>query len=150
MLNACSRWRRLAVAVALTTAVGAGAAPPAFADQDRGSRSFRVEEASIEDIQDAILKRRTTVTEIVDAYLERIKAYNGTCVNEPQGILGPISTIPHAAKLNSLITLNLRPSTRWAWGFDDRKARSQTDAVDNDPRMPDALETAARLDAAFA
>src|SRR4051794_6577062 len=150
MLGTHSRRRRLTVAAALMTAVAAGAAPTASADHDRGSRSFRVEEASIEDIQDAILKRRTTVTEVVEAYLERIKAYNGTCVNEPQGILGPISTIPHAAKLNSLITLNLRPGARRAWGFDDRKARSQTDAVDNDPRMPDALESAARLDAAFA
>jgi Asp-tRNA(Asn)/Glu-tRNA(Gln) amidotransferase A subunit family amidase len=149
MLRARSRWRLGAVA-ALTAAVSAGAAPVASADNDRGARGFRVEEASIQDIQDAILKRRTTVTQVVEAYLERIKAYNGSCVNEPQGILGPISTVAHAAKLNSLMTLNLRPSTRQAWGFDDRKARSMTDAVDSDPRMPDALETAAALDAKFA
>ena len=150
MLGARSRWLRLAVIAALTTGVGAGTAPAAFADQDHGSRGFAVEEASIEDIQDAILKRRTTVTEVVNAYLKRIKAYNGTCVNEPQGILGPISTIPHAEKLNSLMTLNLRPKARKAWGFDDRKARSLTDPVDADPRMPDALETAGQLDAQFA
>jgi Asp-tRNA(Asn)/Glu-tRNA(Gln) amidotransferase A subunit family amidase len=150
MLRVRSRWRRLAVVAALTTAVGAGAAPAAFAESDRGARGFRVEEASIEDIQDAIIKRRTTVTQVVEAYLKRIAAYNGTCVNEPQGLLGPISTIPHAEKLNALMTLNLRPQTRKAWGFDDRKARSQTDAVDADPRMPDALETATALDTKFA
>src|SRR5262245_19094699 len=48
------------------------------------------------------------------------------------------------------MTLNLRPASRIALGFDARKARSMTDAIDNDPRMPDALESAAALDAAFA
>jgi Asp-tRNA(Asn)/Glu-tRNA(Gln) amidotransferase A subunit family amidase len=35
-------------------------------------------------------------------------------------------------------------------GFDDRKARSMTDRVDDDPAMPDALEIAAALDRTFA
>ena len=35
-------------------------------------------------------------------------------------------------------------------GFDPRKARSMTDAADNDPAMPDALEVAAQQDAYFA
>ena len=35
-------------------------------------------------------------------------------------------------------------------GFDDRKARSMTDATDNNPKMPDALEIAAAQDAEFA
>ena len=64
------------------------------------------------------------MTDVVQGYLSRIKAYNGTCVSEPQGILGPITTIPNAGKVNALITLNLRPVNRIAWGFDDRKARS--------------------------
>ena len=149
VLKTRSRGGRLAAVAALATTFAAAGAPAAVAD-DRGPRAFRVEEASIEDIQDAILKRRTTVTDVVEAYLKRIKAYNGTCVNEPQGILGPISTIPDAEKLNALMTLNLRPATRQAWGFDERKARSMTDSVDADPRMPDALETAAQLDAKFA
>src|SRR5207237_7473998 len=50
----------------------------------------------------------------------------------------------------ALITLNLRPAARAKWGFDDRKARSMTDRVDNNPDMPDALEVAAVLDANFA
>ena len=112
-------------------------------------RRFQVEEATIADIHQAILQRRLTATELVKLYLERIKAYNGTCVNEPEGILGPISTIPHAGQLNALMTLNLRPKARIAWGFDARKARSQTDLVDASPNMPDALEVAAALDAKF-
>jgi Asp-tRNA(Asn)/Glu-tRNA(Gln) amidotransferase A subunit family amidase len=35
-------------------------------------------------------------------------------------------------------------------GFDERKARSMTDAVDTDPKMPDALEVAAQQDREFA
>ena len=119
-------------------------------DWDDRGRSFKIEEATIADIQEAIQRRQITTTDVVKLYLERIKAYNGTCVNEPQGILGPITMIPHAGKVNALMTLNLRPQNRLAWGFDARKARSQTDAVDTDPRMPDALETAARLDQQFA
>src|SRR6478609_1870375 len=57
--------------------------------------SFDVMEATIDDIQNAIRSRRITATELVNLYLQRIKAYNGVCVNQPQGILGPISTIPH-------------------------------------------------------
>ena len=83
-------------------------------------------------------------------YLARIKAFNGTCVSEPQGILGPVTPIPHAGSINALMTLNLRPASRKAWGFDDRKARSTTDRVDADAKMPDALEVAAALDAHFA
>jgi Asp-tRNA(Asn)/Glu-tRNA(Gln) amidotransferase A subunit family amidase len=111
---------------------------------------FQLEEATITDIQRAILERKITATGLVKRYLERIKAYNATCVNEPSGILGPISTIPHAGKLNALMTLNLRPQARLEWGFDSRKARSQTDLVDDDPNMPDALEVAAAQDAEFA
>jgi amidase len=120
----------------------------ALDDKRRGP--FQLEEATIADIQGAIARRKMTATSIVKAYLERIKAYNGTCVNEPNGILGAISTIPHAGKLNALMTLNLRPKARLAWGFDSRKARSQTDLVDADPNMPDALEVAAELDRKFA
>ena len=112
--------------------------------------SFRIEEATIASVQEAILRGGLTSTRVVELYLERIKAYNGTCVNEPNGILGPITTRKNAGKVNALITLNLRPAQRIARGFDERKARSMTDAIDADPRMPDALEVAARQDASFA
>jgi amidase len=144
------RWRRVAGVSLLAWTLASGFASPAHADGQGGRPAFQVEEASIADIQTAILRRQVTATEIVKDYLARIKAYNGTCVNQPEGILGPISTIPHAGKLNALMTLNLRPKAREAWGFDARKARSTTDALDNDPNMPDALETAARLDREFA
>ncbi|HTE42478.1 MAG TPA: amidase [Steroidobacteraceae bacterium] len=111
---------------------------------------FHLQEATIHDIQSAILAKEITSTELVNLYLKRIKAYNGTCVKQPEGILGPIETIPHAGQINALVTLNLRPATRKSWGFDDRKARSLTDATDSDAKMPDALEVAAAQDAVFA
>jgi Asp-tRNA(Asn)/Glu-tRNA(Gln) amidotransferase A subunit family amidase len=107
-------------------------------------------EARIADIHTAIKGGTLTATELVEAYLGRIKAYNGTCVKEPNGMLGRIETIPNAGQINALATLNLRPAAREAWGFDARKARSLTDAADDDPAMPDALEAAAALDAHFA
>src|SRR5436190_23098076 len=40
---------------------------------------FRVEEVSIADIQNAIRAGRTTCREVVQSYLDRVKAYNGVC-----------------------------------------------------------------------
>lgn len=110
---------------------------------------FHLEEATIDDIQQAILSKQITTVGLVELYLKRIKAYNGTCVNEPEGMLGPITTIPDAGQINALSTLNLRPATREKWGFDARKARSLTDKIDAAPNMPDALEVAAMQDAQF-
>ena len=114
--------------------------------------TFQIEEATIEDIQAAILRGELTSTRLVQLYLNRIKAYNGTCVNQPDGVLGfgPITPIKNSHQLNALITLNLRPGKREELGFEPRKARSLTDAVDADPAIPDALEVAARQDAYFA
>ncbi|HEY3823035.1 MAG TPA: amidase, partial [Bryobacteraceae bacterium] len=118
-----------------------------------GAQTFHLQEAGIADIQRAILAKQITSTAVVELYLKRIKAYNNACVNEPSGILGPITTIPHAKQINALSTLNLRPAARAKWGFDERKARSLTDSTDshadNDPRMPDALEVAAAQDRYF-
>jgi Asp-tRNA(Asn)/Glu-tRNA(Gln) amidotransferase A subunit family amidase len=113
------------------------------------STKFQVEEATIEQIQSAILKGDLTSTRVVQLYLNRIKAYDGPCVNQPEGILGPFTTIKHARQLNALITVNLRPVNRLAYGLDDRKARSMTDPADNNPNLPDALEVAAREDTYF-
>ena len=112
--------------------------------------TFHLEEATIADIQGAIKSGGITTRGLVELYLKRIQAYNGRCVNEPEGILGPVTTIPNAGQLNALSTLNLRPGNRKTWGFDDRKARSMTNAVDDDPKMPDALEVAADQDRLFA
>ena len=92
---------------------------------------------------------KSRVASLVELYLKRIKTYNNTCVNQPMGILGPITTIPHARQINALSTLNLRPAARKTWGFDERKARSMTDMDDNNPNMPDALEVAAAQDRQF-
>src|SRR5439155_12769999 len=138
--------QQIALSLAMTACLGGVAqAQPA-----RAAKKFEIVEATIADIHRAIRSKQLTATQLVNMYLARIKAYNGTCVDEPQGILGPISPIAHAGTINALMTLNLRPATRKAWGFDDRKARSMTDVVDNDPNMPDALEVAAALDAQFA
>ena len=114
--------------------------------------NFQIEEATIEDIQAAVLRGELTSTRVVRLYLNRIKAYNGTCVNQPDGVLGlgPITPIRNAHQLNALLTLNLRPAKREKLGFDPRKARSLTDPVDDNPAMPDALEVAAQQDAYFA
>jgi Asp-tRNA(Asn)/Glu-tRNA(Gln) amidotransferase A subunit family amidase len=111
--------------------------------------AFHVEETTIAQIQAAILKRQVTTEQVVRAYLARIQAYNGPCVRQPDGILGRIEPVANAGQINALSTLNLRPATRVALGFDARKARSMTDATDADPRMPDALETAAAQDREF-
>src|SRR5499427_10785363 len=77
---------------------------------------FQIEEATIEDIQSAILRGELTSTRVVELYLDRIKAYNGTCVSQPDGILGagPITPIKNARQLNALLSLNLRPAKRQA------------------------------------
>ena len=111
---------------------------------------FHVEEATIADIQQAILAKKLTSTELVKLYLARVKAYNGVGVDQPDGPLGLAKPVAHAKGVNALITLNLRPAARQAWGFDEHHARSMTDKIDNDPNMPDALEVAAKLDAEFA
>jgi amidase len=129
----------LTLGVAIITSGAAQQARPAF----------HLQEATIGQIQQALVARRITTVGLVEMYLKRIKAYNGTCVNEPQGILGPITTIPRAGQINALSTLNLRPAARRAWGFDDRKARSLTDGIDATAAMPDALEVAAAEDRQF-
>ncbi len=123
--------------------------PPLVSAQ---TAKFRIEEATIEDIQAAIVRGQLTSTRVVQLYLNRIKAYNDTCVNQPDGVLGlgPITPIKNAHQLNALMTLNLRPVKRERMGFDRRKACSMTDPVDGDPAMPDALEVAAQQDAYFA
>jgi hypothetical protein len=104
---------------------------------------FHLQEASIADVHGAILARQLTATQLVGYYLKRIEAYNGPCVRgavDPATgrQLGDIQPIENAGKVNALITLNLRGK------------RSETDKADTDARLPDALETAAALDAEFA
>jgi amidase len=129
-----------AALLALNANIGAQQRPPA---------RFHLQDASIGEIQRAIRSKQITSVGLVELYLKRIKAYNNTCVSQPMGILGPVTTIPHAGQINALSTLNLRPANRAKWGFDERKARSLTDSADNDSNMPDALEVAAAQDRKF-
>jgi amidase len=135
----------LTLLVALLVSCG-GAPQPA----PSAPAKFKLMEARISDIQTALMSKQLTTVGLVELYLARIKAYNGTCVAEPEGILGPIKTIKDAGQINALATLNLRPATLKKFGFDERKARSMTDKADADPKMPDALEIAAQQDAEFA
>ncbi len=110
---------------------------------------FQLDETTISQIHEAIQSGQITAVSLVRQYLHRIKAYNGTCVAQPDGILGHVTPIANAGQINALSTLNLRPGNREEYGFDERKARSLTDSEDTDPAMPDALEVAAELDRHF-
>jgi amidase len=50
---------------------------PGLAQSQTGA--FHVEEATIGELQNAIQKGQVTCTQIVQAYIDRAKAYNGTC-----------------------------------------------------------------------
>src|SRR5215510_5974635 len=130
MLHEFFRGRNVRTAAALLSLVSLTIT--AGASQQAPVR-FHLQEATINGIQNAIRTGQITTVGLVESYLKRVKAYNGVCVNEPQGILGPITTIPRAGQINALSTLNLRPAARKARGFDERKARSLTDATDNNP-----------------
>src|SRR4051812_34996454 len=96
--------RRCLILAALGMTLAFGLGSPAWA-QDK---KFEVVEATIADIQNAIRSKQITATDLVNMYLARIKAHNGICVQEPQGVLGPVSPIAHAGAINALMTLNLR------------------------------------------
>ena len=44
------------------------------------AQKFHLEEATIVDIHRAIMARQINATQLVNLYLKRIEAYNGTCV----------------------------------------------------------------------
>lgn len=50
-----------------------------FAQHSYAKSDFQVEEATIESIQTAIKTGQTTCQQVVQAYIERAKAYNGVC-----------------------------------------------------------------------
>lgn len=68
-----------------------------------------LEEATISYVRESIRAGQITSTRLVELYLPPIKSHNGTCVNQPQGILGPITTIAHAGQINLVSTIDLRP-----------------------------------------
>jgi Asp-tRNA(Asn)/Glu-tRNA(Gln) amidotransferase A subunit family amidase len=52
---------------------------PRVTSAGRGAPGFRVEEATIADVHRAIRQGETTCRAVVQTYIERAKAYNGTC-----------------------------------------------------------------------
>jgi len=143
--------RRLLAAAAFAAALCSLCLPSSLTAQTSSAPGkFHLEEATIADIQRAILAHELTATQLVKLYLARIKAYNGPGAIEPYGILGPSTFVAHAKGINALSTLNLRPAALKEFGFGPHFGRSMVDHVDNDPKMPDALEIAAQLDAEFA
>jgi amidase len=66
--------------------------------------------------------------------------------------LGVVQPVENAGQVNALQSLNLRPANYAALGFvapHDPGPRSETDLVDADPKLPDALETARALDVEY-
>ncbi len=149
-MKSVSRIQRLVMGAAAAASIFGTSIGVAKLSSAASDPPFHIDEATIADIQAGLLSKKVTTVDVVNLYLARIKAYNGTCVKQPEGLLGPITTIPHAGQLNALGTLNLRPATRKAWGFDDHHARSLTDSKDDAADMPDALEVAATQDRALA
>src|SRR5207249_7823161 len=76
----------VAALVGVVSAIGERSVVRA-ADAALPAGAFEIEEATIAGIQQALVGRRVTTAEIVGMYLARIKAYNGTCVNQPEGLL---------------------------------------------------------------
>ena len=131
--------RNTARIFAFAVTIGVLATMPTSAQ--RGA--LRLEEATIADVHRAIMARQLTASQLVNEYLKRIAAYNGTCVkgavDPATGFqLGDIEPVENAGQLNALMTIN------------QRGKRSKTDSADSDPAMPDALEVARQLDAEFA
>ncbi|HSE86379.1 MAG TPA: amidase family protein, partial [Candidatus Binatia bacterium] len=117
------------------------------------TKRFHLEEATIADVHRAFRAKQLTATRLVNLYLSRVKAYNGTCVegavDPATGLqLGDIAPIANAGQLNAFITLNLKEDKRIALGFPERLRRTHTGP--DDAKIPDALDRARELDLHFA
>jgi amidase len=66
-----------------------------------GQSAFRIEEATIADIQRAITAGQVTCQDVVQAYLERAKAYNGTCTALVTEAGAPIPAAPGIVRAGS-------------------------------------------------
>ncbi|HSF48999.1 MAG TPA: amidase family protein, partial [Burkholderiales bacterium] len=117
------------------------------------TKGFHLEEATIADVHRAFRTKQLTATRLVNLYLNRIKAYNGTCVegalDPATGLhLGDITPIANAGQLNAFTTLNLKEDKRIALGFPEKVKRTHTGP--DDAKFPDALDRARELDRQFA
>ena len=62
------------------------------------AQGFRIEEATIGDIQRAIRQGETTCVQVVEAYVERARAYNGICTRLVTADGGPVAPGPGAVR----------------------------------------------------
>ncbi len=78
----------------------AQSAKPAAANKAPAPWKFRLEEARIEDIHRAIKSRQITCEQLVQAYINRIRAYDGQCVApvNPNDANDPKNLFPDVAK----------------------------------------------------
>src|SRR5829696_1756068 len=88
-----------AAAITLAPCSAAAQAGPAAAQS-----GFKIEEASIADIQQAIKTGQATCQQVVQAYLERAKAYNGTCTALVTADGKPIAPATGAVRAGAPIT----------------------------------------------
>ena len=131
---------------------------------------FHLEEATISDIHRALERGQISCEGLTRLYFKRIETYSGHCVKYdkngdgagpdydfymPSGkgiYLGVVEAVPNAGRVNAIQSVNLRPAHYLELGFkppNDPGPRSETDLVDDDPRLPDALEVASALDDEF-
>ncbi len=81
------------LSAAILAVFSAGVSGPTFA--------FQVEEASIESIQAAIQSGETTCQQVVQAYIDRAKAYNGVCTALVTKDGAPVQSKPGAVRAGS-------------------------------------------------
>src|SRR5688572_21179074 len=74
--------------------------PRAAAAQGR----FRIEESTIADVQNAIKSGQTTCRAVVEAYINRAKAYNGTCTALVTADGAPIPATTGAVRAGAPLT----------------------------------------------
>ena len=77
MTTLSDHWRDVGRVVALTVALGSAWTMGTIAASAQGG--FQIEEATIGGIQRAIRQGETTCVQVVEAYVERARAYNGIC-----------------------------------------------------------------------
>ena len=97
MTTSTNRRRALWAGLAVTAAL---LAPRPAASQS----TFKIEEASIAGIQQAIKAGQTTCRQVVEAYLERARAYNGTCTALVTADGKPIAPAKGAVRAGAPIT----------------------------------------------
>ena len=92
---------RVVFSVATLVMVALGLAPRAGLAQ---TREFHVEEATIADIHRAIQRGQTTCKEVVQAYLERSRAYNGSCTQLVTKDGAPVPSMTGSVRAGSPLT----------------------------------------------